>query len=211
MDISDLKGHTLRVFNALKESIANLPAGVTLSDLMNATITMAGYSWKSKKFAIWALHLDNHEEFQFKTVRQIAITGDYVREAKLRLAAKLNPKGRSGLGPLDMQPFEVLCDMIKSGQYERIGGAPQLFKIYQSMTSRPYAVFWPSRASGKVTLLGRPLLDYEKMESLIVDPDSLEIVDPLKVDGKPGGDSADRREARARKRGERLKSGRPVR
>ena len=98
MDLYDLKGHTLRVFNSLRSLITGLPTGKTLSELMNASITLAGYSWKKKDFAIWVLHPDTISgKFEFRTVKNLAITGDYVKEAKARLYAKLRVHSRASL------------------------------------------------------------------------------------------------------------------
>jgi hypothetical protein len=41
------------------------------------------------------------------------------------------------------------------------------------MNNQLFAVFWPTRESGTVTLLGRPLLAYEVTSQLTLDPDTL--------------------------------------
>ncbi len=40
----------------------------------------------------------------------------------------------------------------------------------------PYSVYWPNRQSNPISLLGRPLFDYEFSEAMILDPDSLEVL-----------------------------------
>jgi len=144
---------------------------------------MGGYSWKQKKFVIWVLHFNaGIKQFTFRPLRgwpgsrgmkQIAIEGDHVKEARQRLVEKLRKKNKLPQGGFDMEPFEVLRDMCRSGLYPEIGGAPQLVKVYQHMNVVPYAVYWPNKSSKKVSLLGRPLLDYEVAERLILDPDDL--------------------------------------
>jgi hypothetical protein len=184
MDMHDFKGHAIRVFDRLRNLISDPPKGCD-APLPDATLVLAGYSWKKKDFVIWVIRFDSRQKkFLFDTVtkspskqRKIAIVGDYVSEFKDQLGRLLISKGKRPNGALDMEPFEVLRDMIRSGKYELVGGAPQLAKIYQHMNCTPYAVYWPSRASGQITLLGRPLLEYEIVEQMIIDPDSLEVVD----------------------------------
>jgi hypothetical protein len=70
-----------------------------------------------------------------------------------------------------MEPFEVLRDMIREGIDPAIGGPPQVVKVYRHLNASPFGVYWPSRTNGRITLLGRPLLDYERFAGLVLDPD----------------------------------------
>jgi hypothetical protein len=70
-----------------------------------------------------------------------------------------------------MEPFEVLVEMIRSNRYPTIGGPPQIIKVYRHSNYMPYGVYWPSKASGVMTLYGRPLLDYEHPRSVDGGPD----------------------------------------
>jgi len=72
-----------------------------------------------------------------------------------------------------MEPFEVLRDMLRSNRFPLIGGAPQIMKVYRHANCMPYAVYWPSKESREVSLMGRPLLDYERSSCLVMDPDTL--------------------------------------
>ena len=56
-----------------------------------------------------------------------------------------------------------------------IGGAPQIMKVYRHANCMPYAIYWPSKESREVSLIGRPLLDYERSSYLVMDPDTLKI------------------------------------
>lgn len=80
--------------------------------------------------------------------------------------------GRGELN-LDYEPFEVLRDIIVNGKFSSIGGPPQLVKVYEHMNCLPYGVYWPSRKSRQVTVLGRKLLPYEKTGYIVLDPHSL--------------------------------------
>jgi hypothetical protein len=184
MDIHDLKGHTVRVFDHLWSHISDLPKGKEAPDPANASFIFGGYSWRKKRFAIWLLHFDKHlGKFtvgpatrwrQGNYAKQIMFAGDYITEAKARLAALLRERDKLTTGGFDMEPFEVLRDMIRSSEYPLIGAAPQILKIYEFLNTQTYAVVWPQRDGGTVTLLGRPLLPYELTSSMVLDPDTLE-------------------------------------
>jgi hypothetical protein len=103
------------------------------------------------------------------------MTGDHLDEAKSLIVDKLKKKKKLPLGGFDMEPFEVLRDMIRSGKYPEIGGPPQVLKVQEHMNCTAYSVYWPNRESNAISLLGRPLFGYEFSEALILDPDSLEI------------------------------------
>jgi hypothetical protein len=76
--------------------------------------------------------------------------------------------------PLDMEPFEVVRDMLRDpGHAETIGGAPQVVKVYQYMRTAPLGVYWPQKAGGEVYLQGRACLGYERIDRWVLDPDTL--------------------------------------
>jgi hypothetical protein len=104
----------------------------------------------------------------------VAFAGDYIHDAKEKLREILRAKGRLKVGGFDMEPLEVLREMLRSDQYPLIGGPIQLAKVYEHMNCLPFGVYWPSRVNGQITVLGRPLLDYEAVQVPILDPDTLE-------------------------------------
>lgn len=187
MDLFELRGHAVRIFSHLHKLISDLPKGQAQADEPDTRFILAGYSWKKKRFVVWTIRYESYlHRFTFSPLTQkpnsglthIGMTGDYVSDAKALLARKLKEKGKlKGKElvdeSLDFEPLEVLRDMIRSGKYNRIGGAPQIFKVYEHMNCEPYAVYWPNRKSGKVALLGRPLLPYEVSQRLVLDPDAL--------------------------------------
>jgi len=183
MDLCDMKGHTVRVFNHMRAQIHDLPNNQTTADPPDAYFILAGYSWRKQRFYIWRLHHDaSIGKFTYSPVRlwssvrgkkQIGFAGDYVPEAKERLIDLLRARKRLTVGGFDMEPFEVLRDMIRDGQHPHIGGPPQMVKIYRHMNVKPYAIYWPNREAGSLSLLGRPLLDYEVTQGLVLDPDTL--------------------------------------
>lgn len=107
---------------------------------------------------------------------------DKRREAEQRLLELLTRKREEVRTAepfyFDMEPFEVVRDMLresKNKRYETIGGAPQLVRVDQHVNARAVGVYWPNRASGHVTLLGRPALGYENLDVWILDPDTLHL------------------------------------
>jgi hypothetical protein len=70
-----------------------------------------------------------------------------------------------------MEPFEVLRDMIRSGAYSSIGGAPQAAKVYRFLQTQHFAVRWPT-GKDMPHILGRPALSYERLGAPSIDPDA---------------------------------------
>jgi hypothetical protein len=183
-DLADLKGHLLRVFNRSREFISKLPSRQIIPDPADATFILAGYSWRSKQFRIWKLHYDlSIQKYTFRPThpwlgqegepKVIAFVGDedVVTEARKQLVTKLRANKRLTEGGLNMEPFEVLRDIIRSQVFPSVGGAPQLVKLYEHMNVHPFGVYWPDRTANVISLLGRPLMKYERPPSGIIDPD----------------------------------------
>jgi hypothetical protein len=183
LDIAAVKGHLIRVFNHSRLFISNPPRGQGTAP-PDALFMLSGYSWREKTFRIWTLHYDPHlGRFTFRSAgswsgegqeqKVIAFVGDEeaVIEAKRLLVEKLRMAGRLTAGGLNMEPFEVLRDIIRAGCFPSVGGSPQLVKVYEHMNTVPLGVYWPNRKSNQITLLGRPLMDYEKVGWRVVDPD----------------------------------------
>ena len=95
--------------------------------------------------------------------------------ATLKAARSAMWKSRKTPPPLNWEPSDILREMIVSGAERTVGGPIQVVKVYSHLSVMPYAVFWPSRATGRVTLFGRPLLDYEKTQRLALDPETHKI------------------------------------
>ena len=184
LDLPELKGHLLRVLNATVAEVADLPAGVDPTPIVEFIFT--GFDWRRSEFKGWLFHYDRSiGRFTFRPMRRwkgpgnrakaLAMSGDYRDEFKERLVALLRGKAKLASGGFDMEPFEILRDMLREPRFDRIGGPPQIIKIYPHLNCRHYAVFWPDRRSGKTSLGGRALLDYETHEFMTLDPDTLQV------------------------------------
>ena len=184
MDLYDLKGHLLRMLNSMVSLIHDLPKGGKNDP--DTSFLFAGWSWKHSQFKIWLLHYDAHlKKFTFRPAsrwpgknndKTFAFTGDYKTEYKDRLIAILRKKKKLESGGFDMEPLEVLRDMLRESSFDLIGGAPQIMKVYRHSNSKPYAVFWPNKAAAIVNLLGRPLLEDEQSEYFVLDTDTMKTV-----------------------------------
>lgn len=184
MDITDLKGHLLRILNNMVTLVHDLPVGI--KNEPDTTFLVAGWSWKLGAFRSWLLHYDaSIKRFTLRPTQSwtgsnqdkfLAITGDYADEYKAKLVSLLREKGKLQQGGFDMEPLEVLRDMLRENSYDKIGGAPQVTKIYKYSNAKPFAIFWPNKESGNINLSGRPLLDYEQSEYGVLDPDTMSTV-----------------------------------
>lgn|GEM_PF-6959890 len=184
MDLSHVRGHILRLIEGMREHIHDFPENAPPED-PDVILMIAGYSWYIEDFRIWMLHYKPSENgFRFRSAsrhtkrtkgtKYFSFVGDDVADAVQMLYAKLRSKRKLTVGSLDMEPFEVLRDMIRDPQYPTIGGPLQMVKIYRHMNTLPFNVFWPNRESGKLSFLGRPLLPYERNNFLTIDPDTFE-------------------------------------
>ncbi len=183
LDLAQLKGHLVRVLNHMVSSIRDLP---TPNEVPDVQFLLSGWCWRRARFVGWEIHFDpSIGRFTHRTLRHwsgannekfMFFIGDLFESYKARLVDLLRSRGKLGAGGFDMEPFEVLRDMLRSGGYDEIGGAPQLIKVYRHMNALPHAIFWPNQASGFVSLLGRPLLEYERSQYLVMDPDTFATV-----------------------------------
>jgi hypothetical protein len=180
-DVAVAKGHTLRVFNQMRSLIHDLPSRGEGPGDPNVRFLFGGFSWRRQRFMLWTLHYDKSiDKFTFQPTsdwvqprggrKNCAFIGDAVEEAHERLVEILRSKGKLDSGGFDMEPFEVLRDIIRSRAYRTIGGAPQLAKVYRYMRTQIFAVRWPDN-SGVPHVLGRPALSYEALDTPAIDPD----------------------------------------
>ena len=188
-DITHLKGHVLRIFNAMWRSISDLPRGQTVPDPAESQFILAGYSWQYSTFKIWTVYFDNpYNEFKFREAsthrkkaggnKYFAFIGDDANLANERAYEILRERGRVKLSGMEMEPFEIILEFIRDPKKPYIGGCPQIYKIYTHLNTLPYNIYWPNRASRKLAFGGRILLPYERNEFLAMDPETFEVEKP---------------------------------
>jgi hypothetical protein len=177
-DICHFKGHLLNMMNYMLTHKSDF-------EEPNVHFLFGGYSWDRKQFYLWHIYFDRNQKAfvgpevtpwkGLKTPRIISFIGDYHHEFRGRLIALMQNRGNFVDGNFDMEPFEVLRDMIRENIFEQIGGPPQLLKVYEHMNRSPVSVKWSINGAKVETLLGRPLQDYETNNHPSIDPDTLEV------------------------------------
>lgn len=174
-----------------------------------ANFIFGGYCWITKSFKLWSIryrpkekrfvadpaksirYIQEAQRFALSAanpskrsdrIGQLVIAGDEpaVKKSKELLLSKLEAKYRKRrLQGLDMEPFEVVRDMLRDSKHaETIGGAPQIIKVYQYLQTGTFVIYWPDKKSGILHLQGRPCLAYERVDKLALDPDTL-ISEPI--------------------------------
>jgi hypothetical protein len=186
-DLSATRAHAMRTMNEMMRSGSAATAG--WHDI-EFEFLFGGWSWREQSFRLWRLYWDphcaemRHDPVNAGHVGRVRFIGtrdrdrtdptlEVVGHAKEKLSEKLRAKhGELIRGmTLDMEPWEVLVELIRAGEHPTVGGPPQLAKVYRSMNSVVFSVMWPDR-SGTPTLLGRQLLGYESTDAPMLDPDS---------------------------------------
>ena len=193
LDLAKLKGHLIRVFNHSRSFISGLPQGQITPDIPQAIFALSGYSWQTKRFHIWTLYFDEKSQnFTFRPARNwqgqnknsrklITYLGDdaAIKEAKSRLIELLKYKNKISSGSFDMEPFEVLRDLIRGECFRSVGGPIQMVKIYEHANAAPVGIMWPNSKTGSIAVLGRPLMKYESSRWGVIDPDNPDRARPV--------------------------------
>lgn len=190
-DIVELKTHVLKVFEGLREQIHDAIKG---EDIPSAEFLFGGYSWIRKKFMIWHISYSSgmdcfeaHPAKEWKGQPWV-FAGDeeHVLRARQMFSERLNSKGA---GPhqvenfkIDWEPFEVIRDMLEEVRndatkysYSSIGGAPQILKVYEHLSSRIIGVKWSNRGDEEACtyISGRKALPYEMPDAWVINPITL--------------------------------------
>lgn len=192
-DITDVRGHMTRIISNMREFLHNSIENykVFKPEPPKTNFIYAGYSWKFKRFYIWKLMFNpqtnsyiygDSPTLMGSHITVLLDAANYFKDDSNKLTSnrirkriydRLVKKGKKYGEGLDMEPFEILRDIIRNEEDWAIGGSPQIVKIYRHLNTMPMGVYWPSKAKEQITLLGRPLLDYEILQVPILDPDSL--------------------------------------
>ncbi|TGU74577.1 hypothetical protein E4633_03690 [Geomonas terrae] len=190
VDMTKIAGFTIRTFNQMLKEIDPYVKG---QHVPKTEFILAGYSWQQKSFKIWrVIYNKGVNLFELKPCsvwhgpfKSIAFAGDWAREAEKQLYRLMTDRyGDIRIlkeGCLDMEPFEVLRNILRAGKrHDTVGGAPQMVKVYCYPNARPVGIFWPDRAAERVYLLGRQLLLEEKnIDFWQLNPDTLDVEHPL--------------------------------
>lgn len=187
LDINELKKRMRLLFNDMRLFIADLPHGQSNPDPADCELIFGGWSWQTSSFRVWRFHyVQSRGVFDFDPVGTgfkvgrdhpivFAGTRAAVETARDQIVMLLRSRGlfQQGLRYFDMEPFEVLRDVIRSKAFNDVGGPPQLVKIYKHGNSQPFAIKWATAHDRGTTVLGRPLFPRERTHLPVVDPDEI--------------------------------------
>lgn len=166
LDIVHVKSHLLRLFTDLARRYE-----MPFEKAADIQFIFAGYSWRSKDFRIWTIGYAPKEKRLFANeatafcprLPKATFIGDRAKDLRERVAKELRKEGPAA----NLEPLHVLAATLEGATPDdSIGGAPQVVRISQHMTTRPLCVKW----KGGDTLLGRPLFDYENVDYWAIDP-----------------------------------------
>lgn len=193
-DINEIKKRMRLMFMDMRSHISSLPCGVQEPDPYDCELLFGGWSWKEGEFRVWRFSwVPAQQAYDFEPLGEyikvgkdhpmmFAGTRDAVEEARDRIKQLLMARGKFRTGRyFDMEPFEVLRDVIRERRYHDVGGPPQLAKVYKSGNSQAFAVRWGTSANSNLTILGRALFKGEQTVAPIVDPDRIEFRSPKTV------------------------------
>jgi len=184
-DINDLKKRIRDKFNDMRLFIGDLPKGQTKPDPPDCEMIFGGWSWKSSSFKFWRFYyMKQRDEFDFEPggysikvsrSQPIAFAGTRaaVELARDRIIELLKSKGRFQTPYCDMEPFEVLRDIIREQKFHDVGGPPQIAKIYKNGHTQVFAVRWDMPQDRTLAVLGRPLIPKERVHLRVLDPDHI--------------------------------------
>lgn len=179
LPLPKLKGHTLRVFQQTYASIHSLPYGQRHPDAPDNYFLLGGYDWQTHRFQAWRLSFDESKRvfvyrpiigpagnpFFFASDDRVAVKKAIERTNRLLAERQKTPD------EIDMEPFEVLAELIRDDTHFSIGGAPQIGKVYAHLNTQLFQVLWPAGADGSIPhVAGRPLLPDEKSVLPVFDP-----------------------------------------
>lgn len=142
-----VKGQLLRIYNQIYRGIYGMPVGreTPIDDEPRVQFLFGGYVWHDDQFRIWRIVLDRRrQEFVFERCRGFAFIGndDAARDAARQTALLLWGRDKTRRN-IDLEPLEVLMDVVATDRHPYVGGAPQIAKVYRHMNTQFFATVWP--------------------------------------------------------------------
>ena len=92
-----------------------------------------------------------------------------VNSIRQRIHENMEAKGKHTGDGIDMEPLEVLRDILVKKEDPCIGGSIQVVKVGKHMNAMPYCIKWHEGDKQTITLFGRPFLGYENIPLLVMD------------------------------------------
>jgi hypothetical protein len=185
-DITHLRPHLLNIIESMRNDIRELPRG---TDSQQFRVLFAGFSHITNSFKAWSFYYTARmSKFRYRSLsfhrkrtqrtKPFLFMGDDTGRAYAALYRLLSERHKLTTGSLDMEPLEVLIDLINDEEAESIGGPPQVVKVYRHAQVLPINVLWPMEEPSYVAYFGRPLLRHELSEFPCYDLKEMEILAP---------------------------------
>jgi len=163
------------VLKMLNESLGFISEAVDKTlKIPECSFILAGYSARRKTFIVNRIIFHStRNKFEFVAARKIGTElftaiGDKKPVGAVSHRLSIEQKQSKGSNfKLDMVPSEAFFDVLYSGRYNEIGGAPQVSKVYQRMSQRHFGVYWPSDQpidQQGIYLRGRRLGNFEVLD-----------------------------------------------
>jgi hypothetical protein len=205
-DVTRLLGRVLTMLNFYLAAWQDTEPTDFQNATRTTRFLFGGWSWRFKRFFVYPIQFSQtHQRFlHFSHSKQkkrlnladgevCVCIGNYTAEFREELTKTMATRR---LRTLNYEPLDVLCSMLrnpkftdrrtseefynKSDRRGTIGGAPQAIKIYEHANTRPIAIRWPlTNGKPSVTLLGRPLFDWEMTFNPIYNPEDRDFFYPL--------------------------------
>lgn len=153
LDVTHLSGHAVRLFSQIRDLVGPpFAAGQDEPEPPGTLFMFGGYSWRYHGFYAWKLTFRDGEFATDRVVRGrsgesrvwfgFAGDTDAVEYATESVKERLRSAGNYFTHGLDMEPFEVVRDVLREGRFDSVGGAPQLAKVYRHMNTQFFAIEW---------------------------------------------------------------------
>lgn len=156
-------------------------------EIPSVEFLFGGYCWQKQEFKLWKfIYQKDIKKFTYQPIKfwkgvkskiLVSFSGDYLDEAKEKLINLLKERNKLESGSLDMEPLEVIRDMLLDPnartKFNCIGGAPQMVKVYKSLNRVSFGVKWKIEGKEVITLFGRPIRTFRSMPLPVIDPITL--------------------------------------
>ena len=141
-------------------------------------LIVAGFSWKLHKPYFKLIEYDRQlKRMVLSKVHNfsgtpVAVIGDLdYRKIYSLLESKIDIHEKTTM-ELDLEPMDVILDLIDNTHYTGIGGRLQLLKIYPHLNTIPIGILRRKSGKEEISVFGRPLLNYETFPYPIYDLDN---------------------------------------
>jgi hypothetical protein len=177
------------------------------NDLLETSFLFGGWSWANARFYIWKISyktdIKRYMASDAGTWRGLGIpqtskasirmVGDYIPEFQAALRGKLGAEikvAKESGDPmkLNYEPLTVLAEMLRDPKFTdrsqklkgKIGGAPQVTKVYPFLRTVNFAVEWDEGPKFVYSIKGRVIGDYELFTVPGLNPFTGEVRQPVR-------------------------------